>query len=262
MHAQNFSEMSEADTAAADQAAVVSALEKVRAVVAADAARREEATATSSSSIPPRLIAVSKTKPVELLAAAYAAGQRDFGENFVPELCQKAREIERAGTSPGIRWHLVGELIDDEIELLAQCPGLHLVHSCPSVSAAQLLDSACAKHRTAPLGILLQIATGGSEQSGVDPSDAPTAAVAVRDSCSSLELRGVMCVGQYGADSTSHYQQLLTAREAVAAALGVQDESSLLLSMGMSEDFRSAVRLGATHVRVGSTIFGARNGRL
>jgi pyridoxal phosphate enzyme (YggS family) len=209
------------------------------------------------------LVAVSKLKPASAVEGAFSGSeQRDFGENFVPELCQKAREIERAGTSPGIRWHLVGELIDDEIELLAQCPGLHLVHSCPSVSAAQLLDSACAKHRTAPLGILLQIATGGSEQSGVDPSDAPTAAVAVRDSCSSLELRGVMCVGQYGADSTSHYQQLLTVREAVAAALGVQDESSLLLSMGMSEDFRSAVRLGATHVRVGSTIFGARNGRL
>jgi len=241
-------------TTSAEAAAIVANIQDVRATIDAESPPGTACT----------LVAVSKLKPASAVEAAVSgtgSSQLDFGENFVDELYAKASEINRLGTHPQVQWHLVGELVDDEIEMLVQCPGLYLVHSCPSVRSAKLLDAACAKHRTAPLGILLQIATGGSEQSGIAPADAPTAAVAVRGSCSAVELRGVMCVGQYGQDSTVHYQQLLAVREAVGAALGVE-ASSLFLSMGMSEDFAAAVRLGATHVRVGSTIFGARNGRL
>jgi len=111
------------------------------------------------------------------------------------------------------------------------------------------------------LYVASQVNTSGEEaKSGCTPEECQALCVQLRDGCPHLKLVGLMCIGKYSAtegDATADFEQLAVCRCAAAAALGVE-EKSLSLSMGMSHDFETAIQLGATHVRVGSTIFGAR----
>ena len=113
-----------------------------------------------------------------------------------------------------------------------------------------------------PLRVFVQVNTSGEEsKSGCAPADCPALCRAVRDSCPALTLIGLMCIGKYSASeggSDVDFACLGQCRVASATALGLGAPSELAMSMGMSHDFEAALAAGATHVRVGSTIFGAR----
>jgi|EP01033_Poteriospumella_lacustris_P010370 hypothetical protein len=203
-----------------------------------------------------RLVAVSKTKPIEDIRALYNAGHRHFGENYFQEL------LEKAALLPGdICWHFIGHLQSSKSnKLVRDVPGLFVVETVDSEKLASKLQAACelaGRTAAAPLRVLLQVDTSGEDtKNGVEPSQVAALAQFIRDQCPLLQVRGVMTIGAPG-DLTC-FDRLVEARKLVAEALGVADETTLELSMGMSGDFPEAIARGATSVRVGSTIFGPR----
>jgi len=202
----------------------------------------------------PRLVAVSKTKPVEALREAYDAGVRDFGENYVQELVSKAPQMPS-----DVRWRFIGKLQSNKAKVLSQVPNLVAVETVDSLKLATRLDSALrALERPEPLAVLVQVNTSPWEgtKGGVLAEEAAELAAAVAADCKSLRVAGLMTIGAAG--DTGCFAALAACREAVAARLAVPPES-LELSMGMSGDFEEAARSGSTSVRVGSSIFGARD---
>lgn len=208
----------------------------------------------------PTLIAVSKLKPLELIAAAHGAGQVDFGENYVQELVEKAASPD---VPADLRWHFIGRVQSNKVRALCGVRGLAAVHTVSSAKLVTKFDACWPELREAgagPLRCFVQVNTSGEEaKGGVAPADAPALAAKVA-AAANLDLAGLMCIGKYSAaegDAAPDFLALSAARDAVAAALGVGTET-LALSMGMSHDFETALAHGASHVRVGSTIFGAR----
>ena len=205
----------------------------------------------------PRLVAVSKTKPVELLRAAYDAGQRDFGENYVQELISKAPEMP-----DDVNWRFIGKLQSNKAKPLVQgVPSLAVVETVDTPKLADRLQTAVAgltPERTAPLGVMIQVNTSPWEGSkgGVLAEEASDLAKHIHASCPNLTLMGLMTIGEPG--NVSCFDALRECRETVAQAVGV-DAASLELSMGMSGDFEAAIAKGSDSVRVGSSIFGARD---
>uniref|UniRef100_A0A6T8I2D2 Pyridoxal phosphate homeostasis protein n=3 Tax=Hemiselmis andersenii TaxID=464988 RepID=A0A6T8I2D2_HEMAN len=204
----------------------------------------------------PRLVAVSKVQPNEKIEAAYAAGHRHFGENYVQELVGKAPEL------PGdIKWHFIGMLQSNKAKALVNgVPSLYMVESVHSVKTATALEKACAAaERGEKLRVLVQVNTSEEDaKSGCEPPEAVPLAKHIAESCPHLELGGLMTIGAFGDPNPEPYFAMLAkCRGEVAAALGVEPES-LELSMGMSGDYDRAISAGSTNVRVGSTIFGER----
>ena len=227
-------------------------------------------TITGDRPNPVRLVAVSKLKPANDILALHQAPQRHlhFGENYQQELLQKAMLLPRA-----IRWHFIGALQTNKCRPLAeQIPNLWCVESVDTEKKADQLE----KGRSAlvektpelkeiPLRVFVQINTSGEEaKSGVEPSAAAGLCSHVREQCPHLKLQGLMTIGaiarstglQEGQENED-FVKLREVRESVVETLQL-DESSLELSMGMSNDFESAIRCGSNEVRVGSTIFGER----
>ena len=200
-----------------------------------------------------RLIAVSKTKPLEDILAAWRAGQQDFGENRVQEALDKI-----AQAPPELRWHLIGHLQSNKARLV---PGrFAMVQSVDSERLAQAL----ARHAEAaglrqPMMVQLNW-SGEGTKAGVTDMAALRALVAVIAGLPALALTGLMTIPDPAyseAQTRAHYAQV---REALAAlqrefALGPDFRE---LSMGMSHDYVWAIEEGATVVRVGTAIFGAR----
>ena len=204
------------------------------------------------------LIAVSKLKPLSHVKAAFDAGQRDFGENYVQELAEKA---EAAKDVEGLRWHFIGSLQSNKVRQLCQVPQLACVHTVEREKIANSLDRVWGElGNEEPLACFLQVNTSGEEsKGGCAPDQAAELAKAIHAK-PHLKLVGLMCIGKYSGaegDASPDFNVLRACRDAAAAALGVSADT-LALSMGMSHDFEQALGLGATHVRVGSTIFGAR----
>jgi len=210
-----------------------------------------------------RLIAVSKTKPVEAVLEAYKCGQRLFGENYVGELVEKAQSCPR-----DIEWHFIGHLQSNKASAVARIPNV-VVQTVDSLKLAQKLSRARTEMLAqceprdppscpGPLRCMLQVLTSDEEsKSGVSQGDVASLALAVA-ALPDLELVGLMTIGAPG-KSRESFQALSHCRDEVEAALkdaGLPHK--LQLSMGMSEDFELAVRMGADFVRVGTAIFGAR----
>ncbi len=189
------------------------------------------------------LIAVSKTQPVSRIAPLIAAGQRVFGENRVQEAAEKWPALRRA--HPGLALHLIGQLQSnkaDEAVALFDC-----IHSLDRPSLVAALGKAMAKAvRQVPC--FVQVNIGAEEQKGgCAIADLPALLAQVR--AAEIPIAGLMCVPPAGIEPTPFFA--LTAKLADDNGLGG-------LSMGMSEDFELAIMQGATHVRVGSALFGAR----
>eukprot|EP00128_Syssomonas_multiformis_P008987 Colp12_sorted_trinity150504_noHs@36230 len=207
----------------------------------------------------PRLVAVSKTKPVEALKEVYDQGHRHFGENYVQELLEKAPQLPE-----DIEWHFIGHLQSNKCNMLTELGNLAVVETVGSVKLATALDKACVKNnRSRPLDVMVQVNTSGEDSKhGAEPADAPAVAQHIVTNCPKLKLVGLMTIGQYGRDPAlgpnPDFDLLRECRSKVAQALGVSD-SDLELSMGMSGDYEQAIEQGSTNVRVGSTIFGERN---
>ncbi len=199
-----------------------------------------------------QLVAVSKFHPPEVIVAAHAAGQRDFGENRVQELVAKARALAHL---PDLRWHLIGSLQSNKVRELATVPGLVLLHSLDRPSLADSLQvTLAAADRSLP--VLLQIkATDEDSKHGVAPAEALSLLRHVLSHCPALQAVGVMAMGPVQGVSQPAFARVVALRELLRAATGL---ALPIASLGMSGDLEVAVSCGATMVRVGTDVFGPR----
>ncbi len=190
------------------------------------------------------LVAVSKTFGAEAIMPVIAAGQRIFGENRVQEA--KAKWPALIGQYPGLELHLIGPLQSNKAREAVAL--FDAVHSLDRASLAEALSKEIVKQGRRPV-LFVEINTGAEPQkAGVLPQDADGFIAACRDRYG-LEISGLMCIPPLDEGPAPHFA--LTAK--IAHRNGLK-----LLSMGMSADFKTAIAFGATHVRVGSAIFGAR----
>jgi pyridoxal phosphate enzyme (YggS family) len=204
-----------------------------------------ERLAALRAEIPPhvRLVAVSKTQPPEAIREAYAAGQRDFGENYAQEWRAKADAL---ADLPDLVWHFVGGLQTNKAKMLA--PRAAWIHTVDRLELARELAKRYAA-RGAVARVLLEVNVAREPQkSGCAPEEAPRLAEAVAG-LPGLDLRGLMCIPPTEGDPRRWFTEL----RGLGARLGVAE-----LSMGMSGDWREAIAEGATLVRIGTAIFGAR----
>jgi hypothetical protein len=190
------------------------------------------------------LIAVSKTFAAEAIVPVIRAGQRVFGENRVQEA--KAKWPGLMSTYPGIALHLIGPLQSNKAkEAVAQFDAIHSVDR-PSVCEALAKEIVSQKRRPQ---LFVQLNTGEEPQkAGIAPAEADAFIASCREKYR-LEISGLMCIPPVDDAPAPHFA--LTAK--IAARNGLKN-----LSMGMSADFATAIQFGATHIRVGSAIFGAR----
>jgi PLP dependent protein len=226
---------------------IASRLSEVRGRI--DAAARSAGRDPSSV----RLVAVSKTFPLDAVRDAYAAGQRDFGENRVQEALQK---IE-ASVDLSIRWHLLGHLQTNKARKAA--PAFAMIQSIDGVDLLQKIDAAAADTGHAP-ELLIQVDLAGeATKHGAPPADIPRIFEAAAR-CRAARVAGLMTLPpapDAPEDARPWFRKLRDLREHWRAA-GVPAEMLRELSMGMSGDFEVAVEEGATLVRVGTAIFGSR----
>jgi PLP dependent protein len=189
------------------------------------------------------LIAVSKTQPASAIREAYAAGQRDFGENYAQEWRRKAEELADLGE---LVWHFVGALQTNKVKYLAGAA--RWIHTVDRIELAQEIARRSAQ-RGAVTKVLLEVNVAGEPaKAGCAPEEAPRLAEEVRR-LPGVELRGLMCIPPAEGDPQPHFRALRALRD----ALGLAD-----LSMGMSGDYEAAIAEGSTLVRVGTAIFGER----
>ena len=226
--------------------------------------------AVTPSSTTPRLIAVSKLKPATDIFALHSPphSHLHFGENYFQELLSKSFLLPRE-----IRWHFIGALQTNKCKPLAeQIPNLWCVESVDTSKKADQLEKGrevlCERekgYKDVPLRVFVQVNTSGEEEkSGVEPGEVTVLCRHVRESCPHLKLQGLMTIGALARSKESKegmenedFVKLREVRDQVVKELDMQP-SELELSMGMSEDFESAIRCGSNEVRVGSTIFGER----
>ncbi|SEN80471.1 hypothetical protein SAMN04488103_10811 [Gemmobacter aquatilis] len=190
------------------------------------------------------LIAVSKVQPLDRVVAALDDGQRVFGENYVQEAAGKWPDLR--ARFAGVSVHMIGPLQTNKAKLALDL--FDAIHTVDRASLAEKLAK-LAQARGACPDLFVQVNTGAEPQkAGVLPGEADGFIAACR--AMDLPLRGLMCIPPEGGDSTPHF----------AALAGIAARNGLAgLSMGMSGDFEAAIAAGATHVRVGSAIFGARD---
>ncbi|XP_062161357.1 uncharacterized protein LOC133868472 [Alnus glutinosa] len=202
-----------------------------------------------------RVVAVSKTKPVSLIRQVYDAGHRCFGENYVQELIEKAPQLP-----DDIEWHFIGNLQSNKVKpLLAGVPNLAMVESVDDEKIANNLNRVVGSIGRKPLKVLVQVNTSGeTSKFGVEPSGCVELAKHVSLGCPNLEFCGLMTIGMLDYSSTpENFKRLSNCKAEVCKALGIPEERCEL-SMGMSADFEQAIEMSSTNVRIGSTIFGAR----
>ncbi|KZV62391.1 hypothetical protein PENSPDRAFT_658141 [Peniophora sp. CONT] len=221
----------------------------------------------------PTLVAVSKYKPPADILACYDVGQRDFGENYVQELVDKAEALPK-----DIRWHFIGTLQSNKAKILASIPNIAAVQTVTSAKAATGLNKSLPADRTDQLSILLQVNTSGEEAksglpaSGQAESELAVLARHVLDTCPRLRLAGLMTIGSLdmsvgAGDENQDFKTLIRVREELQENLRGQygqetwgdGTGTLRVSMGMSSDFEAALRSGSDIVRVGTGIFGERH---
>ncbi|MBT34280.1 MAG: YggS family pyridoxal phosphate-dependent enzyme [Thalassobius sp.] len=203
-----------------------------------------------------KLIAVSKTKPVEILTSAYQAGIRIFGENKVQEMVQKYEALPK-----DIEWHMIGHLQTNKVKLIA--PFVSLIHSVDSIKLLKEINKRAAQNDRI-IDCLFQIHIAEEETKfGLD--EAELFELIESDEFNSMEnirMKGLMGMATY----TTDYEQVrkeFTALKDLFNKTGSKYVADNLdfteISMGMSNDYRIALKEGSTMIRVGSLIFGERN---
>ena len=226
--------------------------------------RAQLAAALASSGRAPdaaRLIAVSKFQPASAIRAAYAEGQRDFGENYVQELEQKAAELADLSD---LRWHMIGHLQRNKARAVA--PLASLIHTVHSVELVRELDrrasevSLTSARSFVPgetrLAVLVEVNVGGEAQKSGCTQETLPALLQALDEATHLRSLGLMCVPPHTEDPSGalpYFEQLRRLRDVHGGPQRLPE-----LSMGMSADLPYAVAAGASLVRVGTAIFGER----
>jgi pyridoxal phosphate enzyme (YggS family) len=199
------------------------------------------------------LVAVSKTRTLEVIKQAAAAGQMDFGENYAQELRDKMRDL----ADPAVRWHFIGHLQKNKVKYVAG--KVAEFHSLDGLELAKEINKRAGKQGAA-VKAMLEVNLGGeATKSGVEPEQAALEAAAI-NRLMHVELIGLMTMPPYDPDpekARPYYTRLREMRDEIRKQLG---EPGALpeLSMGLSHDFEVAIEEGATRIRVGTAIFGER----
>ena len=209
------------------------------------------------------LLSVSKTHPFESVAAAYAAGARDFGENYVQEAVDKIEALDALMPDNQAIWHFIGPLQSNKTRLVAEY--FDWVHSVERLKIAQRLSEQRPVSRL-PLNVCLQVNISQQDsKSGCAPNEASTLALSIAQ-LPHLRLRGLMTIPAptNPADSVEQQRAPFDALRVLFERIKTQlppEQAEFFdtLSMGMSDDYELAIAAGSTIVRVGTAIFGARH---
>lgn len=215
-------------------------------------------------------MAVGKLKPPELILAAYEAGQRHFGENYVNELVEKGTNSKILEQCKEIKWHFIGHLQRNKVNKVLGVPNLYLIETVDNNKLATALHNAWPKYRkdeNSKLKVMVQVNTSRekgmsiyisiviflycicchfAEKSGCEVEEVTSLVKHVIDDCKNLELIGIMTIGQYGYDVSNgpnpDFLCLKKCRDDVCKELGL-DSKNVELSMGMSTDYEHAVTI-------------------
>lgn len=195
-----------------------------------------------------QLLAVSKTKPASAIREVHAAGVRDFGENYLQEALTK----QQALSDLPLIWHFIGPIQSNKTKAIAE--HFDWVHSVDRLKIAQRLSEQ-RPAGLAPLNICLQVNVSGEDsKSGCAPADLPALAKAVA-ALPNLRLRGLMAIPE-PTDDRAAQEAAFSSLRALQKGLDLGLDT---LSMGMSHDLEAAIAQGATWVRIGTALFGARD---
>ena len=199
------------------------------------------------------LIAVSKTKPVELLQEAYQAGARDFGENKVQEIMDKYPQLPS-----DIRWHMIGHLQRNKVKYIVDKAAM--IHSVDSLRLAQTIEQEAAKHDV-QVPILLEVNVAEEDSKFGLKMDEVLPLIEAIAEFPHIRVCGLMTIAPYveNAEENRMFFRQLKKLSVDIAAKNINNVSMSVLSMGMTGDYQVAVQEGATMVRVGTGIFGGRN---
>jgi pyridoxal phosphate enzyme (YggS family) len=197
-----------------------------------------------------KLVAVSKTKPVQDLQEAYSCGQRIFGENYVQELVDKHEQLPT-----DIQWHFIGNLQSNKVKYIA--PFVALIHGVNSISTLKEIDKQ-AKKLNKHIDILLQLHVA-TEESKFGFSEVEVLEIATqKELYSNVNFRGVMGMASFTEDQALIRKEFQEVNRIFSMLKSHFGESFNEISMGMSGDWKIAVEEGSTLVRIGSAIFGSR----
>jgi len=209
---------------------------------------------SSTQTLPVSLLAVSKTKPVELVEQAHLAGQNDFGENYLQEALAKITALVKF---PQLTWHFIGPIQSNKTKQIAS--NFSWVHSVDREKVALRLNQHILDDNEydTPLNVCLQVNISNEDsKSGVSIEDIFSLANIVNN-CDKLTLRGLMAVPEKNADKTC-YEKMQSLFEKLKKEYPTVDT----LSLGMSNDLEQAVAHGSTMVRIGTAIFGERTNKI
>lgn len=200
------------------------------------------------------LLIVSKTRSVDEIKAYYELGHRDFGENRVQELSEKALALKES--CPEIRWHMIGHLQSNKVKILFQIPNLHAIHSVHDLNLVEKLVKS-EEHLTHPVEIFLQFNTSKEEEkSGFEDQASLQKAAELLLHSQKLNLRGLMTMGtlrteNFEAEAARCFRELQKVKE----NLQVDLHRELKTSMGMSQDYKIALAEKSDWIRLGTMMF-------
>lgn len=200
------------------------------------------------------LIAVSKTKPVEMIQEIYDSGCRDFGENKVQELCEKIEQLPN-----DIKWHMIGHLQRNKVKYIID-NHVSLIHSVDSYRLAEEINIQ-AKKKNVIVPILVEVNIAMEESKfGISPEDAIALVEQIAE-LKNVKIEGLMTIAPYVVDAEENrlYFRKIKQLSVDIGNKNIDNVSMKILSMGMTGDYMVAIEEGATMVRVGTGIFGERN---
>jgi PLP dependent protein len=203
------------------------------------------------------LVAVSKTKPVEDILALYQLGQRNFGENYVQELVEKAEQLPK-----DIRWHFIGHLQSNKVKNIA--PFVHLIHGVDSEKLLKEINKQGAKLNKV-IDVLLQVHIAKEETKfGLDEEELKLIISQFKnEQMANVRICGLMGMASFSEDMDLVRKEFQSLKTLFNRCNAMQLSSVIChlstLSMGMSGDYKIAVEEGSTMVRIGSLLFGGRN---
>ncbi len=202
-----------------------------------------------------KLLAVSKTKPVEAILAAYHAGQTAFGENYVQEGIEKIQYFEQQNIQ--LEWHFIGSLQSNKTKLVAE--HFDWMQTLDRLKTAERLNQQRPLHK-APLNVLIQINISNEDSKGGISAEEMSDFAKQLKNLPHLRLRGLMAIPA-ATDNEREQMQVFRQMELLFRRLQQEFPTDQIdtLSMGMSDDMASAIKCGSTMVRIGTAIFGKRN---
>ena len=201
------------------------------------------------------LVAVGKTKPPSMIRELYDLGVRDFGENKVQELTAKYEELPK-----DIRWHMIGHLQSNKVKYIVD--KVAMIHSVDSLRLAQVIEKEAVKKDVDHVDVLLEVNVSGEESKyGMTPAEVEEQIDQFLD-LKRVRIRGFMTVAPFAEDPEEVRPYFKRLKQLSVDIQNKTIDNNIdvgLLSMGMSGDFEAAIEEGASFVRVGTRIFGARN---